>query len=109
MTLIDMRVEAGAAFDAPIPARQRAFAHVLGGQAALGAEKRQAKAGDVAWAVPSSGGAGDDALWLRAEAASRVLLFVSPIIDEPIAMGGPFVMNTREEILEAFSDRRAGR
>jgi redox-sensitive bicupin YhaK (pirin superfamily) len=26
-----------------------------------------------------------------------------------VAMGGPFVMNTREEILEAFADLRAGR
>ncbi len=109
MTLIDLNMEAGATFDAPVPAGQRAFAHVLEGQAALGAEKRQANAGDVAWAAPSSGGDGDDALTVSAVTASRVLLFASPIIDEPMAMGGPFVMNTREEILEAFADLRAGR
>jgi redox-sensitive bicupin YhaK (pirin superfamily) len=33
----------------------------------------------------------------------------SPISDEPVAMGGPFIMNTREEIVEAFADLRAGR
>ncbi len=109
MTLIDLNMDPGATFDAPVSAGQRAFAHVLGGQAALGAEKRQANAGDVVWAVPSSGGDGDDALSLSAVTASRVLLCASPIIDEPIAMGGPFVMNTRKEILEAFADLRAGR
>ena len=62
MTLIDLNMEAGATFDAPIPAGQRAFAHVLEGQATLGAEKRQANAGDVVWVAPSSGGDGDDAL-----------------------------------------------
>jgi redox-sensitive bicupin YhaK (pirin superfamily) len=36
-------------------------------------------------------------------------VFASPIIDEPVAMGGPSAMNTREEILEAFADLRAGR
>jgi quercetin 2,3-dioxygenase len=109
MTLIDLTLKPGAAFDAPIPARERAFALVLEGQMALGAEKRQAKAGDVAWAVPSSGVDGVDALTVASMASARVLIFASPIIDEPVAMGGPFVMNTREEILEAFADLRAGR
>jgi redox-sensitive bicupin YhaK (pirin superfamily) len=109
MTLIDLKIQAGASFDAPIPAGQRAFAYVLEGEVALGAEKRPTKAGDVAWAVPSPGGDGDDALPARAATAARLLIFASPIIDEPVAMGGPFVMNTKAEILEAFADLRAGR
>jgi redox-sensitive bicupin YhaK (pirin superfamily) len=109
MTLIDLKLEPGAAFDAPIPAGERAFAVVLDGQAELGAEKRSARAGDVAWAVPSSGAVGFDSLAAQASAAARVLIFASRIIDEPVAIGGPFVMNTREEILEAFADLRAGR
>jgi quercetin 2,3-dioxygenase len=94
MTLIDLNMEPGTTFDALVPAGQRAFAYVLEGRALLGTEKRQANAGDVAWPVPSSGD-GDDALTVSAVTASRALLFASPIIDEPIAMGGPFVMNTR--------------
>ena len=42
-------------------------------------------------------------------ASVRFLVFASPIIDEPVAMCGPFFMNTREEILQAFADLRAGR
>jgi len=109
MTLIDLKLGPSAAFDAPVPAGERAFALVLEGQASLGADKRPAKAGDVAWAAPSSGGDGFDSLTAQAAAGARLLIFASPIIDEPIAMGGPFVMNTREEILEAFADLRAGR
>lgn len=110
MTLIDLKLKPGAAFAAPVPMGQRAFALVLDGQAALGADRRAAKAGDVAWAAVSPGGDGFDALPVTAGAASaRVLVFASPVIDEPVAMGGPFVMNTREEILEAFADFRAGR
>ena len=110
MTLIDLKVEPGAAFAAPVPRGERAFALVLDGEASLGAGRRGAKAGDVAWAEISSGGDGFDTLAVKAGAASgRALVFASPIIDEPVAMGGPFVMNTREEILEAFADLRAGR
>jgi quercetin 2,3-dioxygenase len=110
MTLIDLTLEPGAAFVAPVPAGERAFALVLDGQAALGADTRPAKAGDVAWAEISSGGDGFDMLPVAAASgAARILVFASPIIDEPVAMGGPFVMNTREEILEAFADLRAGR
>lgn len=43
--------------------------------------------------------AGDDG-------ASALLLQGRPI-GEPVAMGGPFVMNTREEIAEAYSDFRS--
>ena len=109
MTLIDVKLEAGAAFEAPVPAGERCFALVLEGEIALGAEKRRAKAGDVAWAAVSPGGDGFDVLIAQGEAASRLLIFASPTIDEPVAMGGPFVMNTREEIHEAFADLRAGR
>ena len=83
---------------------------VLDGEALLGAGRRTAKAGAVAWAAVSASGDGFDTLPIAAGAASaRVLVFASPVIDEPVAMGGPFVMDTREEILEAFADLRAGR
>ncbi|HIP23986.1 MAG TPA: quercetin 2,3-dioxygenase, partial [Rhodobacteraceae bacterium] len=39
----------------------------------------------------------------------RFLLIAGARIDEPVARGGPFVMNTRAEILQAFDDYRSGR
>ena len=55
MTLIDLKLKPGAAFAAPAPSGQRAFALVLDGEAALGADRRAAKAGDIAWAAVSPG------------------------------------------------------
>ena len=107
LTLIDLMVEAGATFAMPVAAGERAFALVLDGGVRLGAGEREAAAGDVAWAAP----AGEDATLdvCASDRAARLLLYTSPVIDEPVAFGGPFVMNTREEILEAFADLRAGK
>ncbi len=104
MTLIDVTVEAGATFDIPVPGGERAFAYVLEGEAAVGADRRSVRPGDVAWAALS----GDDGV-LPISGPARLLVHASPVIDEPVAFGGPFVMNTREEIVEAFADLRAGR
>ncbi len=46
---------------------------------------------------------------LQAESTARVLLLSGQPLQEPVVGQGPFVMNSREEILEAISDYRAGR
>ncbi|ALQ04716.1 hypothetical protein AK973_4267 [Pseudomonas brassicacearum] len=38
-----------------------------------------------------------------------MLFFSGSPLREPIALGGPFVMNTEEEIQEAFVDFQTGR
>ncbi|MBB5182712.1 pirin family protein [Catenisphaera adipataccumulans] len=38
----------------------------------------------------------------------RVLYMSAPALDEPVAWGGPIVMNTREELHEAFNELRNG-
>ena len=40
---------------------------------------------------------------------ARFLLIAGKRLEEPVARGGPFVMNTRAEILDAFADLRAGK
>jgi redox-sensitive bicupin YhaK (pirin superfamily) len=52
-------------------------------------------------------GAGDAAI----EATSRmeVLVIGGQPLNEPVARYGPFVMNTKAEIVEAFEDFEAGR
>lgn len=62
----------------------------------------------------------DDTLWLervedkdseiRIEASGRlkVLLLAGQPLREPVEAYGPFVMNTREQLAEAFADYRSG-
>ena len=43
------------------------------------------------------------------EKNTRLILVAGMPLDEPVARGGPFVMNTREELLKAFDDYQNGR
>jgi redox-sensitive bicupin YhaK (pirin superfamily) len=97
----------GARLEVPWPAEFSAFAYALTGRGAVGAEGRPIEHDQLA--VLGSG----DLVVVRAandqtEPLELLLLGGLPI-REPIVHYGPFVMNTRDEILEAIDDFQAGR
>jgi hypothetical protein len=110
MTLIHATLSPGARLSIPWRADYNALTYVLAGRGAVGAEGRPVESGQLAVF-----GAGN-ALTITANPAqdSRspnldVLILGGRPIREPVAWMGPFVMNTREEVLQAFADYQAGR
>lgn len=101
--LLDVSLDAGARFRHDVAGTHTAFVHVVSGEVAFGDEPRGVPAQHIA--VLSRG----DTLVATARAASRLLVFAGTPIGEPVARRGPFVMNTEEELRQAFEDYRSGR
>jgi redox-sensitive bicupin YhaK (pirin superfamily) len=79
---LDLRLAANAGLELPLPTAHNGFVYCYAG----------------------------DFLTVRGGAeGGRALLIAGRAFGEPIARYGPFVMNTREQIMEAIEDMRTGR
>ena len=103
---LDVALEAGASWQYVLPEGHNAFAYVFEGQASLG-EGDAARTLDTHELGVIGGG---DVLSLRGGAqGARLVLVAGRPLREPVARYGPFVMNTREQVMQAFVDFQEGR
>jgi quercetin 2,3-dioxygenase len=110
MAMLHATVSPGARVEIPWPAEFSALVYVLGGDGSVGEPGRPVTTGQLAVFGPG------DSLVVAAdtETASRtpaldVLVIGGRPIGEPVYAYGPFVMNTRAEVAQAFEDYQAGR
>jgi redox-sensitive bicupin YhaK (pirin superfamily) len=101
--LWDIRLGAGSRTEFKVPSLQTTALFVVSGRVRFG-NGAVLDATDLA--VLERDG---EVLGIEARMDSRILLLAGEPIDEPIVGEGPFVMNTQEEIIEAYADYRAGR
>jgi redox-sensitive bicupin YhaK (pirin superfamily) len=111
MTMLHATIAPGASLTLPWRSDFNALAYVLSGDGYAGAERRPVHTGQLA----VFGATGDTITISAADtqesrhSAVDVLLLGGQPIREPIAMYGPFVMNTKQEVMDAFTDFQAGR
>jgi len=103
--IADIDLEIGTMAAIPIPQGHSAFAYVFEGKAKLGpnGQPRELVRGDLG--VLSDGG---DLAAVTATDGARILIVAAKPLREPIAKYGPFVMNTQDELRQAFSDYQRG-
>ena len=97
----DVTVPAGSHFEEPLPRDLSAMVVVYEGAVRIGGRTVEA----IGCAFLGDG----DTVASEAEKDARFLVIAGRPIKEPVAWAGPFVMNTREEVMQAYDDFRTGR
>ena len=110
ITLVHATLSPGAKLVLPWPADYNALVYVLNGRGAIGPASQPIGTGQLAVHGPG------EAISISADQAQEsrspnldVLVLGGRPIREPVAVYGPFVMNTKDELAQAFEDFHAGK
>jgi len=103
---LDIALDPGRSWDYALPEGHNAFAYVFEGHAQLGE-------GDDARPLATHElgvlGGGDVLHIAAGDAGARLILVAGRPLREPVARYGPFVMNTKQEVMQAFADFQEGK
>jgi redox-sensitive bicupin YhaK (pirin superfamily) len=110
ITVLHVTLLPGGHVELPWNSRYNALTYVLAGEGTMGIDRQEIREGQMGVHVD-----GDTILLSASETqdsrthAMEVLVLGGEPIREPVAAYGPFVMNTRAELQQAFEDYEAGR
>ena len=101
--MMHVKIAAGAHLVIPVPEGSNAIVHTIDGQGRVEgtplSDHRVALIAKAPASLTLAGGGG----------GFEALVLAGMPLDEPVARYGPFVMNTKAEIEQAFRDYQAGR
>jgi len=102
---LDLHLAPGALFTQELPAGHNAFVYVYRGELSIGETSVPAQRMAIL-----RNDAGTDGVVLQAgPQPTRALLIAGAPLKEPIVQYGPFVMNTKEQVVQAVQDFQSGR
>ncbi len=102
-TYLDVSLPAGQSFSQPVAEGDNSFLFVIDGE--LEAGEQGVALGRRMLGILGEG----DSIRVKTDTGARFLLVSAQPLNEPVARGGPFVMNTKEEIMQAFDDYKHNR
>jgi len=103
INLWDVNLRAGKSAELPLPDGHTTTFLVLSGEVTVN-DEREAGEGDLAIFARAG-----DSIKVKARTDAKFLVMAGEPIAEPVVGHGPFVMNSRSEIQQAFEDYQLGR
>ncbi|WP_404353868.1 pirin family protein [Exiguobacterium aurantiacum] len=108
ITMSEVSLQSGAAYEHIIPTNHNAFVYVLAGSLELGTSATPLSKTHAATLTYDETSDGESVVRLNATSRAKLLIYSGKPIREDYIAHGPFVMNTEEEIRQAFRDYHAG-
>lgn len=106
VTMVEITAKAGHIAKQDFEEDYNGFIYVLEGSGIFGANKVAAGKREVLWMKPSVENKSE--MVIEAKTDLKVLVIAGKPLREPVVASGPFVMNTDEQIKQAYSDLRTG-
>lgn len=107
VTMVEMLLEPGASVTQNLPGSYNGMIYLIEGSGVFGKNEMKASKGQVLWL-----GAGKESeeseVDITAIEPLRIVLYAGEPLMEPVVARGPFVMNTEEEIDQAYLEYRQG-
>lgn len=103
MTMLDVALDPGASFQLNTEDDKTLVLYLFSGSGEFGAAHQSVNEKHAILFT-----AGDEIRFTAGEQGLRLMLFLAKPLHEPIAWGGPIVMNTREELSHAFDELDRG-
>ncbi|KAI5081227.1 hypothetical protein GOP47_0004410 [Adiantum capillus-veneris] len=103
---LDFKMEPGAILHQAVPDGWNAFVYILEGELNFGSPDGPTIGAHHTVQL----GMGDGvSVWNKSKAPCRLVLIGGQPLNEPVAKYGPFVMNTKEQVMEAIRDYQSGK
>jgi redox-sensitive bicupin YhaK (pirin superfamily) len=100
VTLVDLWLQPGARFEQELPDSYNGFLYVVGGGVSVGEARTQLATGQVGWlAAPSNASAVSAVRIIAGDDGARLLIYAGERQGIPIMMHGPFVGESRADIM----------
>lgn len=109
VVMLEITMDTNHSFSEEIPSEFNGFVYILKGEAKFGENETLLQSGQLGWLTKSEEYLISRLKILTSDKPVKFLLIAGNPLKENVVQHGPFVMNTNEEIEQAYQDYRSGR
>lgn len=108
VTLVEFKLQNGYETTQELPSSYNGFIYVLAGSVEAGTEKTVVKAGQTAWLDRPQENGNSQITWKAGENGAHFVLYAGEPQGVPIVQHGPFIADTKDEIVQLYTEYRQG-